>query len=71
MKYKGLFSRNLGRKRNMIKHKENGLCTRCSREIVEDRVLCKYHLEYYRKKSKMYSVKYQEEVKNSSIPKGI
>jgi len=44
----GIFSRNEVKKRHNLRHKEKGLCVRCSKKVVEGQVLCEYHREINR-----------------------
>lgn len=47
----GYLSRAENRKRYRIKNTSNGKCIRCSKDVVEGRKTCEYHLEYNRKQT--------------------
>ena len=48
----GRISRTEIQKRHQARHKEKGLCLRCSQKAVEGQVLCEFHREANKKYNK-------------------
>lgn len=45
MGHSGLISRTTVRKRNIDKHRENGICTKCSSKVSYGHSMCEKHLK--------------------------
>ena len=48
MGHQGFRSRTITKKRHRDKHRENGLCSNCSKQVEKGKRLCEYHLKYDR-----------------------
>lgn len=57
MGHQGLFSRNNTKKRNRLKHTQNGLCISCSKKVVANKMMCEYHLKKAREYNNLPEVK--------------